>query len=83
MRIPFIAGNWKMFKTVHEAVAFVKEFRSAREGRRTTSRSSSRRRSRRSHAVGRGGAQLATSASRRRTCTGSARARSPARSARR
>jgi triosephosphate isomerase (TIM) len=23
MRIPFIAGNWKMFKTVHEAVAFV------------------------------------------------------------
>ena len=28
MRIPFIAGNWKMFKTVHEAVAFAKEFRS-------------------------------------------------------
>jgi triosephosphate isomerase (TIM) len=28
MRIPFIAGNWKMFKTVHEAVAFVKELRS-------------------------------------------------------
>ena len=28
MRTPFIAGNWKMFKTVHEAVAFVKEFRS-------------------------------------------------------
>src|SRR5918992_277792 len=28
MRIPFIAANWKMFKTVHEAVAFVKEFRS-------------------------------------------------------
>jgi triosephosphate isomerase len=27
MRIPFIAANWKMFKTVHEAVAFVKEFR--------------------------------------------------------
>jgi triosephosphate isomerase len=25
MRIPFIAGNWKMFKTVHEAVVFVKE----------------------------------------------------------
>ena len=20
MRIPFIAGNWKMYKTVHEAV---------------------------------------------------------------
>ena len=28
MRTPFIAGNWKMFKTVHEAVVFVKEFRS-------------------------------------------------------
>ena len=24
MRTPLIAGNWKMFKTVHEAVAFVK-----------------------------------------------------------
>jgi triosephosphate isomerase (TIM) len=29
MRIPFIAGNWKMFKTVHEAVVFVKELRPA------------------------------------------------------
>ncbi len=28
MRTPLIAGNWKMFKTVHEAVAFAKEFRS-------------------------------------------------------
>ena len=27
MRIPFIAGNWKMFKTVSEAVVFVKELR--------------------------------------------------------
>src|SRR6266566_930959 len=27
VRIPFIAGNWKMFKTVHEAVVFVKECR--------------------------------------------------------
>jgi len=27
MRTPFIAANWKMFKTVHETVAFVKEFR--------------------------------------------------------
>jgi triosephosphate isomerase (TIM) len=27
MRIPFVAGNWKMFKTVHEAVLFTKEFR--------------------------------------------------------
>src|SRR5215471_8078947 len=28
MRIPFVAGNWKMFKTVQETSAFVKEFRS-------------------------------------------------------
>jgi triosephosphate isomerase len=28
MRIPFIAGNWKMFKTVHEASVFTKELRS-------------------------------------------------------
>jgi len=27
MRTPFIAANWKMYKTVHEAVAFVKELR--------------------------------------------------------
>jgi triosephosphate isomerase len=29
MRIPFIAGNWKMYKTVTDAVVFVKELRSA------------------------------------------------------
>jgi triosephosphate isomerase len=29
MRIPFIAGNWKMYKTVVEAVVFVKELKSA------------------------------------------------------
>jgi triosephosphate isomerase len=28
MRIPLIAGNWKMFKTVQEAVVFAKELRS-------------------------------------------------------
>ena len=28
MRLPFIAANWKMFKTVHETVVFIKEFRS-------------------------------------------------------
>jgi triosephosphate isomerase (TIM) len=28
MRTPVIAGNWKMFKSVHEAVAFAKEFKS-------------------------------------------------------
>jgi triosephosphate isomerase len=27
MRVPFIAANWKMFKTVHEAIVFAKEFR--------------------------------------------------------
>jgi triosephosphate isomerase len=27
MRIPFIAGNWKMFKTVHETIVYVKELR--------------------------------------------------------
>jgi triosephosphate isomerase len=27
MRLPFIAGNWKMFKTVHDAVVFVKELK--------------------------------------------------------
>jgi len=27
MRIPFIAGNWKMFKTTKEALAFAEEFR--------------------------------------------------------
>jgi triosephosphate isomerase (TIM) len=27
MRTPFIAANWKMFKTVHEAVVFIKEIR--------------------------------------------------------
>jgi len=29
MRVPFIAGNWKMFKTVQQAVVFVEELRSA------------------------------------------------------
>jgi triosephosphate isomerase len=28
MRTPLVAGNWKMFKTVHEAVVYAKEFRS-------------------------------------------------------
>ena len=28
MRTPFIAGNWKMYKTVAETVKYVKEFRS-------------------------------------------------------
>ena len=32
MRTPFIAGNWKMHKTIDEAVALVKELRSALQG---------------------------------------------------
>jgi triosephosphate isomerase len=28
MRIPLIAGNWKMFKTVHDAIVYAKELRS-------------------------------------------------------
>ena len=28
MRMPFVAGNWKMFKTVHDAVVYAKEFKS-------------------------------------------------------
>ncbi len=32
MRIPLIAGNWKMYKTVHEAVVFVKELRDLVKG---------------------------------------------------
>ena len=28
MRIPLIAGNWKLFKTVHETIVFAKELRS-------------------------------------------------------
>src|SRR5690349_8620668 len=27
MRTPFVAGNWKMYKTVAEVVAYIKEFR--------------------------------------------------------
>src|SRR6186997_734044 len=26
MRTPFVAANWKMFKTVHDAVVFIKQF---------------------------------------------------------
>ncbi|MCQ2546593.1 MAG: triose-phosphate isomerase [Clostridia bacterium] len=32
MRIPFIAGNWKMFKTKAEAVAFAEEFKELYQG---------------------------------------------------
>jgi triosephosphate isomerase len=32
MRIPLIAANWKMFKTVHEAVVFMKECRGLVKG---------------------------------------------------
>jgi triosephosphate isomerase len=32
MRTPFIAGNWKMYKTIDEAVALIQELRAALEG---------------------------------------------------
>jgi triosephosphate isomerase len=32
MRIPFIAGNWKMFKTTAEAIAFAEEFKKLYHG---------------------------------------------------
>lgn len=32
MRVPIIAGNWKMYKTVAEAVAFVRELKAALPG---------------------------------------------------
>ena len=32
MRIPFIAGNWKMYKSVIEAVKYIKEFRDLVKG---------------------------------------------------
>ena len=32
MRIPIIAGNWKMNKTIKEAVAFIEEIKSQVEG---------------------------------------------------
>src|SRR5438067_4091579 len=32
MRTPLIAGNWKMYKTVQEAVAFIDDFKSAVRG---------------------------------------------------
>ena len=79
MRIPFIAANWKMYKTVHEAVAFTKEFRSMVKDVTDveivvappfTAL----------HAVAEA-ARNSTSGSPVRICTGSARVRSPAKSA--
>jgi triosephosphate isomerase len=32
MRTPFVAANWKMYKTVHEAVAFIKELKGVAKG---------------------------------------------------
>ena len=58
MRTPVIAGNWKMFKTVHDAVVYAKEFR-------TMVKDVDRRRHRRGAAVSRcacgggGGPELA------------------------
>ena len=81
MRIPFIAGNWKMFKTVQEAVIFAKELRSIVKDvidveivvapPFTRSMPSPKR------------CAMPTSAWRRRISTGRRKARSPARSRRR
>ena len=81
MRTPFIAANWKMYKTVARGGRVRQRVPQPGEGHR-------RRRDRRRAAVHgaarrrRGGAQHERRRRRRRTCTGSARARSPARSAR-
>ena len=32
MRVPFIAGNWKMFKTKADAAAFAEEFAGLYQG---------------------------------------------------
>ncbi len=32
MRKPFIMGNWKMFKTIKEAVAFAEDFKKSISG---------------------------------------------------
>ena len=82
MRTPFIAGNWKMYKTVAETVKYVKEFRALVKdiadveivARAAVHRAACR---------GGGGAQQQRRRSPRRTSTGSAKARSPVRSARR
>ena len=75
-RIPFIAGNWKMYKTVQEAVVFVKERRSVVKDITDVEivvapPFTPRIRWRKPFAT-------RTSAWRRRTSTGSARAHSPA-----
>ena len=80
MRIPAIAANWKMFKTTHETLAYVRELSAADAGRSRASRSSSRRRSRRSRRRPRPRATRRW-ASPRRTSTSRRRARSRARSA--
>ena len=81
-RTPFLAANWKMFKTVHEAVAYAKEFRALVKDLDDveivvappfTAL----------HAVAEALAQQRSSASPARTSTGRRKAPSPARSARR
>ena len=80
MRQPLIAGNWKMLKTVRESVAFVTELRERVRGVDRRGRGRRARRSRRSTRW-RAAATGRRSGWRRRTSTGSGRARSPARSA--
>ena len=62
MRRPLVAANWKMYKTVHEAVAFVERVRAASSRTSTTWTSWLRRRSRRCAAAAERRARQPTSA---------------------
>ena len=63
MRTPFVAANWKMYKTVARGGRLRRRSSAASSRTSTTSRSSSRRRSRRVHAVAEAAREHATSAS--------------------
>ena len=81
MRTPIIAGNWKMYKTVAEAVKYVKEFRLLVKdvtGVEIVARPAFTA----LHAGCRSGAHQQRRDRRRRTATGSGKAPSRARSAR-
>ena len=81
-RRKFVCGNWKMHKTVAEALALVRELRGRARRRRRAWRWRSRRPSRRSTPWPRP-SRARRSRSPRRTSTGRRRAPSPARSRRR
>ena len=78
MSTPFIAANWKMYKTVHETVAFIKELRSVAKDVHDVE-IVDRAAVHVAAPGGRSGARLGDRHRRARTCTGSAKGRSPAR----